>query len=212
MNGRGVSYGAMGGARSAEASRYLDPRERTRGARLQPSDTVRSRALGILLAASVAFAIATIDLHAQSKRALADLGRLDPPPYAAPLVRGGDPWPVFESAIQEYGRKRYEQAADLLRRAVTVEPEDPAANYYLSVSLMMTDEVGEAQDRAGVVVAAGQTPFERAARFLLAKASIRLARLDDAERELTALASGGDHVALDAAGLLPRVRALKKRE
>ncbi len=150
-------------------------------------------------------------LHAQSKRALSELGRFEPPPYAPPLVRQGDPWPVFDEAMQAYARKQYQHCADLLRRAVTGEPDDAAANVFLAAALMMTDEVGEAEDRAGVALAAGMTPHERMARFVLAKASIRLGKLDVAERELTILAGGADRFALDAAGLLPRVRALKKR-
>lgn len=166
------------------------------------------------LAASVlisAICVSTLELQAQSARALRDLGRFDPPAYNGTLVRQGDPWPVFESAIETYQRRQYQQCADLLRRAVTAEPDDAAANYFLATCLMMTDEVGEAEDRVGVAIAAGQTAYLRAARFLLAKASIRLGKLDAAERELAALADGADHFALDAAGLLPRVRALRKR-
>jgi predicted Zn-dependent protease len=148
---------------------------------------------------------------AQSRRALAQLGQLDPPRYAAPLVRAGDPAPVFEEGIRAYGQKQYQRAADLFRRFVTAEPDDPAANFFLAATLMMVDDVGEAEDRLGVVLAAGETRFERAARFVLAKAAIRQGNLDAADRELSRLADGADHYALDAAGLLPKVRALKKR-
>lgn len=150
--------------------------------------------------------------HAQSRRALAELGRLIPPAHAEPLLRSGDPSPVFEEAMTAYARKQYGHAADLLRRFAAVEPDDPAGNFFLAVSLMMTDEVGEAEDRLAAVLAAGQTPFERAARFVMAKAAIRLGKLDVADRELARLALGTDHYALDAAGLLPKVRALAKRE
>jgi predicted Zn-dependent protease len=177
----------------------------TAGARRAPRVAVMAIAVGGVMAALSSAAVA------QSKRALNELGRFEPPAYAAPLIRPGDPWPVFEEAMQAYARKQYQQCADLLRRAVTVEPDDAAANVFLASALMMTDEVGEAEDRAGVAVAAGQTAYERTARFVLAKASIRLGKLDAADRELTTLAAGADHFALEAAGLLPRVRALQKR-
>jgi hypothetical protein len=164
------------------------------------------------LAALLAVLLAAASADAQPRKALADLGRLTPPPYEAPYLRAGDPWPVFDEAMRAYGRKQYAAAADLLRRAVTAEPDDPAANFFLSATLMMTDEVGEAEDRAGVVLAAGQTPFERAARYVLAKAAIRQGKLDAAERELTVLASGEDRFALEAAGLLPKVRSLRNRK
>lgn len=165
----------------------------------------------VAVAAAIAGVAAPSAAHAQSKRALNELGRFEPPAYAPPLIRHGEAWPVFESAMQAYSRKQYDACAELLRRAVTGEPEDAAANVFLAAALMMTDEVGEAEDRAGVALAAGQTPYERLARFILAKASIRLGKLEAAVRELTTLSEGADHFALDAAGLLPRVRALKKR-
>lgn len=149
---------------------------------------------------------------AQSRRALRELGRISPPAYGGPLIRPGEAAPVFEDAMRAYRLKQYAGAADLLRRFAAAEADDPAGNFFLAVSLMMIDEVGEAEDRAAAVIAAGQTAFERAARFVMAKAAIRLGKLDVAERELTVVATGADHFALDAAALLPKVRALKKRE
>ena len=70
---------------------------------------------------------------------------------------------------EAYAGRRYERAADTLRRFVTVEPDDPAGNFFLASCLMMTDEVGEAEDRLAVVVGAGSTPFEFPARFVRAK-------------------------------------------
>ena len=163
----------------------------------------------VLAVLSALLAVAPLD--AQSRRALADLGRFDPPAYAPPLVRDGEPLPVFDDAITAYGRKQYEQCANLLRRAVAVEPDDAAANAFLASALMMTDEVGEAEDRASVVLAAGETPFDSMARYVLAKASIRLGKLEVAERELTMLAGGSSQFAPEAAALLPRVKALKKK-
>lgn len=170
----------------------------------------RSRLTSLLLAAALGLTI--VPARAQSRRVLADLGRLSPPAYATPLVRSGESAPVFDEAMREYGGKRYARTADLLRPFAAVEPEDPAGNFFLSVSLMMIDEVGEAEERLGHVLAAGETPFERAGRFVLAKAAIRLGDLDAAERELAVLAGGADQFALDAAGLLPKVRAVKKRK
>jgi len=149
---------------------------------------------------------------AQSRRTLADLGRIDPPPHTAPLLRAGEPSSVFDDAMKAYDGRQYERAAGILRRFVTVEPDDPAGNFFLAVSLMMTDEVGEAEDRLNVVVDAGSTPFEFSARFVRAKAWIRLGKLDAAEQELQQVAASADPCARTAADLLPRVRAQKKRE
>lgn len=150
--------------------------------------------------------------EAQSRRVLAELGKLDPPAHAAPLERGGDPSAVFDDAMKAYGGRQYSRAADILRRFVTVEPDDPAGNFFLAASLMMIDEVGEAEDRLGVVIGAGSTPFEYAARFVRAKAWIRLNQLDKADAELELVARSSDPYARTAAELLPKVRAQKKRE
>jgi predicted Zn-dependent protease len=164
--------------------------------------------------AVAAAAVATLAsaADAQPRRALAELGRFEPPAYAAPLVRRGDPSPVFDDAIDAYRRRQYARAADVFRRFVTVEPEDPAGNFFLAATLMMTDEVGEADDRLGVVLANETTPFEMAARFVLAKARIRVGDLERAEQELTRVARSSDSYARQAAELVERVRALKKRK
>src|SRR5690349_11539858 len=110
----------------------------------------------IAFATAVALALPSV-AAAQARRTLAELGRLDPPAYAAPLVRGGEPSPVFDEGIDAYRKRQYPRAADVFRRFVTVEPDDPAGNFFLAATLMMTDEVGEADDRLGVVLAAGET-------------------------------------------------------
>src|SRR5947208_11253882 len=106
--------------------------------------------------------IAAAGAQAQSRRALAELGRFAPPPYAPPLVRDSTApvFPVFDDAVEAYRAKRYERAAEVLRRFVTAEPDDAAGNFFLAASLMMTDEVGEAEDRLRVVIGAGESPFE----------------------------------------------------
>jgi predicted Zn-dependent protease len=147
---------------------------------------------------------------AQSRRALADLGRLDPPAYAAPLIRDNAA-PVFDEAIEAYGARQYERAANLLRRFVTQEPDDPAGNFFLAASLMMTDEVGEAEDRLGIVLAANAPPFEMPARFVLAKARIRVGDLAGAERQLSTVKQTDNPYARPAAELLEKIRALGKK-
>jgi predicted Zn-dependent protease len=148
-------------------------------------------------------------LSAQSRRALADLGRLDPPAYAAPLIRDTAA-PVFDQAIEAYGARQYERAANVLRRFITQEPEDPAGNFFLAASLMMTDEVGEAEDRLNVVLAANAQAFEMPARFVLAKARIRVGDLAAAERQLSRVKQTDNPYARPAAELLEKVRALRK--
>lgn len=195
---------ACGVAERAEAIVWV-------GARSRPMSMVR-RSIIRTCALVVLSVAAACPASAQSRRALAELGRLTPPAYEGSLIRTADAAPVFDEAMRDYRQRAYGRVADRLRRFAAAEPDDPAGNFYLAVSLMMIDEVGEAEDRAAAVVAVGPTPFERPARYVKAKAAIRLGRLDAAEQELSALAEGGDHVALDAAGLLKRVRALKTRE
>jgi predicted Zn-dependent protease len=158
---------------------------------------------------TIIFCVAAV-LSAQSRRVLADLGRIDPPGYAPPLVRDRGA-PVFDEAIGSYRARQYERAANLLRRFVTQEPDDPAGNFFLAASLMMTDEVGEAEDRLGVVLAANAPAFEMPSRFVLAKARIRVGDLQGAERQLSRVMQTDNPYARAAAELLEKLRALKKR-
>lgn len=147
----------------------------------------------------------------QSQRELTQLGRVDPPAYAAPLVRSADASEVFEAAMAAYGRREFDAAAALLRRVVVAEPDEPAANFFLGVSLMMIDEVGEAEDRLAAVLAMEASPFTAAARFVRAKALIRLGRLDAAERELLVVGKTDSPYSRAAEDLLPKVRAIRGR-
>lgn len=160
----------------------------------------------------VAASVAVPGAAGQSRRTLAELGRIDPPAYAAPLIRSAQPSDVFEDAIAAYGRRQFDRAADLFRRMVAADPDDTAANFFLAASLMMTDDVGEAEDRLAAVLAADASPFTIPARFVLAKALIRLGRLDAAERELVLVAETQGAYARAAAELLPKVRAVVKRK
>ena len=164
-----------------------------------------------LLLAALAVGI-VLPADAQSRRVLAELGRLDPPAYTEPLVHAGDPSEVFDAALNAYKARDFTHAAELLRRRVAAEPDDIAANFYLAVSLMMTDEVGEAEDRLRAVVALEASPFTIPARFVLAKALIRVGRLDEAEHELLVVTKRDGSWARSAAELLPRLRAVKNRE
>jgi predicted Zn-dependent protease len=165
-----------------------------------------------LAIAVVSMLAAASVLHAQSRKALQELGRFVPPPYAEPLVRRGDSSAAFDEAIRAYEAKRYPAAADRFRRLIAADPDDVAGNFYLAVTLMMTDEVGEAEDRLGAVLAASESPFESPGRFVLAKACIRLGKLDEAEQQLTRVAASSDAWAQPAAELLPKVRALRNRK
>jgi predicted Zn-dependent protease len=165
-----------------------------------------------LLLVVAAASVGVVPEAAQSRRTLAALGRFDPPAYAQPLVRSGDPSPVFDDAIAAYGRRQFERAADLLRRMVAADPDDLAANFYLAASLMMTDEVGEAEDRLRAVLSAEPSAFTLPARLVLARALIRQGRLDAADDELSAVARDEGPSARAAGDLLARLRAARTRE
>ncbi|HEV3057654.1 MAG TPA: tetratricopeptide repeat protein [Vicinamibacterales bacterium] len=157
-------------------------------------------------------ALGTGGLIGQSRKVLTELGRVIPPAYAAPLIRTGDPSPEFDAAIEAYARRQYGPAADALRRFITAEPEDQAANFFLAVALMMIDDVGEAEDRLRAVLAGDETPFHMPARFVLGKALIRLGRLTEAEQQLMRVADSRDPLARAAGELVPKIRAVAKEK
>jgi predicted Zn-dependent protease len=146
---------------------------------------------------------------ARSHDALIAMARVDPPRDAPLAIRTDDVPPFFNEAMAAYSARKYAAAADGLRRVITSEPDDVHANFFLAVSLLMTDDVDEAIDRLRQVIGSGDSPLRRTAGILMAKALIRTGDLNGAERELQEVSDAGGTRATDAANLLRRLRAAR---
>jgi len=154
-------------------------------------------------------ATATSPPKPHDREALMMLARVEPPRYVALTLRSADAPSAFDEAMQAYASKKFGEAAVGLRRVVNSEPNDLQANFFLAVSLLMTDDVGAAIDQLHAVLAAGDSPFRQTAEILLAKGLIQTGDLDGAERELERARRLPGSRAQEARDLLGQLRAVR---
>jgi TolA-binding protein len=122
------------------------------------------------------------------------LARVEPPPYAPLVVRGGEPGDeAFARAMERYVRGDYGGAAAGLRAAVKEDPESAEAQFYLGVCELLA---GRPEAALGPLrrAAAGDPGFAEAARYYMAKAHLARGDVAAAREALRAVARGdGDH-------------------
>jgi TolA-binding protein len=122
------------------------------------------------------------------------LARVEPPPYAPLVVRGGEPGDdAFARAMEAYVRGDYAGAAVGLRVAVREDPESAEAHFYLGVCELLA---GRPEAALGPLrrAAAGDPGFAEAAQYYMAKAHLARGDVAAARNALRVVASGdGDH-------------------
>jgi len=79
------------------------------------------------------------------------------------------------------------------------------AAVYLGICLLVSGSPEEASRALGAVVALGDTPYLEGAHFYLAKASLRLNRVDEARRHLQQVVELHDRLEPEARRLLRRL-------
>jgi TolA-binding protein len=135
------------------------------------------------------------------------LARVEPPPYAPLVVRGGEPADeAFARAMERYVRGDYTGAAAGLRAALKEDPESAEAQFYLGVSELLA---GRPQAALAPLreAAAGDPAFADAAQYYLAKAHLARGEVEAAREALRRVAQGdGDHKE-QAERLLEQLRA-----
>jgi len=169
-------------------------------------------AAGVVLAAGLVALVAR--RPAVSSDAARDLGAvLVPPIYLGLPVRAaespGDS--LFERGMKAYVSQRFEEAADLLARAVSAGVAPAPAEFFRAASSLMLGRNAEAAAGFERVAAAGETPYLHEARYYRAKLLLRLGRAEDALRELRAAARGPSEVAGAANALADSVEARLRR-
>jgi len=145
-----------------------------------------------------------------SRESLLALTRVEPPAFVPLTLRSADAPQAFDDGMAAYAAQKYQDAAKALERVVAAKPGDVQANFYLAVSLLMTDDVGRAIDRLHVVLDAGDTPFRQTATILLAKGLIREGNLDEAERQLEETSRQSGARAAEARTMLDSLRAARR--
>ena len=133
-----------------------------------------------------------------------------PPPYVPLQTRGtaDTPAKAFASAMTRYSAKDYQGAADELRAVAEAQPDAAHVQFFLGISLLMTDKPAEASRALDRAAASGAAPFADEAHFYLAKAALRERDLPRAERELKLAVEREAGPAGEADKLLREVRTL----
>ena len=144
------------------------------------------------------------------RASLDDLARFEPPRYLQGRFRSGDAATAkFQAAMEQYQRRDFASARATLREASTLDPEAPHIAFFLGISSLLSAQPEEAAETLRRTVALGDSPYLEEAHFYLAKAYVKLARVDDAIAELDrAIQLRGDREA-DARGFRSQLEAFK---
>jgi len=136
---------------------------------------------------------------------VAELARVEPPPYIPLTVRSAEDWRVrFERAMAEYSAARYVEAARGLEALAAQKPSAANAWFYLGVCYLMLDRTDEAIRALQRCIDARDAAYAEDAQFFLAKAF-----LGKGDRE--AATSALDVVSRSNGPRAPEARNLQKR-
>jgi len=135
---------------------------------------------------------------------IADLARVEPPPYEALRLRGpaDEATQAFRDAMKRYAAADYAGAVRGLERAAHLDPQAPDPPFYLGICrLMLADAPAAVRDlRRAASISDAASADE--ARFYLAKAYLKLEDVEAARRELRLVAGGGREHAAEARNIL----------
>src|SRR5262245_28311254 len=145
-----------------------------------------------------------------ARASLDDLARFEPPRYVQGRLRGADAATAkFQAAMEQYQRQDFASARATLREASTLDPEAAHIAFFLGITSLLAGQPDEAAETLRRTVALGDSPYLEEAHFYLAKAYVKLARVDDAIGELDrAIQLRGDHEA-DARAFRSQLEAFK---
>ena len=135
---------------------------------------------------------------------LAELGRVDPPPFGSVILRGtpSEARRHFREAMQDYARGDYAAAIPGLRHAADLDAGAPDILFFLGACYLLTGQTDLAIAQLRATIALGDTPFLEEARFYLAKAHVRAGDLEAAGMELREVIALEGELRDEAAGLL----------
>lgn len=123
-------------------------------------------------------------------RSLAELARVEPPPYIPVTLRSAEDWRVrFERAMADYSAARYADAVRGLEVVAAQQPSAANAWFFLGISSLMLDRTDEAIRALQRCLDSGDTAYAEDAQFFLAKAFLRKGDREAASRALAAVAA-----------------------
>jgi TolA-binding protein len=143
---------------------------------------------------------------AGQRRQLAELAKMDPPSYAAPVLRGVDSRAEsqFREAMQAYSRHDYRQATTGLQAALSLDPTSDAARFFLGACYLLTGDPATGT-RELSVVAGGHSAFADEAAFDLAKGYLLLGDKTTALQTLQRIAGNTSEFSTRARELIHRI-------
>jgi TolA-binding protein len=135
------------------------------------------------------------------------LAQIQPPRYEPLRLRAATTQAQreFRDAMELYVAGDYAGAAVGLHRAVELDTSLVAANFYLAVCVLQSDQTEEGVTLLQRVIASGESPYLEDAHFFLAKASIRQGDIAAARSELTHVAALDGDRRTEARQLLARL-------
>jgi tetratricopeptide (TPR) repeat protein len=144
---------------------------------------------------------------------LADLARVDPPPYTASRLRGveDEAGARYHAAMKRYVQGDFRGAIAGLSAAATLDPEAPHVLFFLGVSRLAAGEPDAGIEALRRTIALGDSPFIEEARFFLAKGYLQKRDVEAAERELARAVQLRGAREAEARQMLADLKSLAKR-
>ena len=146
------------------------------------------------------------------KSSLAELTRVQPPPYQPLRLRGlpDEATTRFLSGMEHYRKADYGAAVTDLRAAAALDSEASHIRFFLGISQLMVGQDAAGIERLRATIALGDSPYLEEAHFNLAKALLRRKDFGAAEAQLKALIQLRGSKGAEAGRLLTQIQELKK--
>jgi tetratricopeptide (TPR) repeat protein len=145
--------------------------------------------------------------------ALSVLARVEPPPYAAAVLRGphDEAAAKFDAAMGRYVKRDYRGAVPGLEAAIALRPDVPQYAFFLGVCHLLTERADPAVAELQKAIAIGESPYLEEAHFYLAKARLRHGDIAAAREELQRTIERQGRLETEARRLLAQLDALPQK-
>jgi tetratricopeptide (TPR) repeat protein len=144
---------------------------------------------------------------------LSVLARVEPPPYAAAVLRSphDEAAAKFDAAMRLYVKRDYRGAVPGLEAAIAQRPDVPQYAFFLGVCYLLTERTDPAVAELQKAIAVGESPYLEEAHFYLAKARLRQGDIAAAREELERTIDRRGRLETEARRLLAQVNALPQK-
>jgi tetratricopeptide (TPR) repeat protein len=143
-----------------------------------------------------------------SPPSLEELARVEPPPYAAVVLRGAEDetHETFREAMEYYSKGDYASAIPGLRAATKASPQTASFDFYLGACYLLTGQTDSAIESFRKTVSLGNPTYSEQAHFYLAKAYLQRKDVATAEDELQTTVRFGGSMEAKAGDILRQLR------